>query len=151
MDDVTNLAATQTLASIALSWTAASGASSYLVYRTNTADLGSFTYLAETTATSYTDFGPRRTDPNLVAIEYAYTIKATDGSSTSSGESVIVNCTVLANADVDDVGLGHPKYKISSTTYTATLTATTYGTTVNAASGLNDVCVLHLCNALSRI
>ena len=151
MDNVTSLSATQTLGSIALTWTGASGATSYLIYRTNTDNLGSLTYLAETTATSYTDFGPRRTETDLTVIEYAYTVKATDGSSTSSGTSVVETTTVLANADVDDVGLGHPKYVTGSTTYTATLSATTYGTTVNAASGLNDVCVLHLCKGLSRI
>lgn len=151
MDNPTSLTATQTLGSIALAWTAASGATSYLIYRTDTALLTNMTFLAETSATSFTDFGPPRTTPALAVISYAYTVKATDGASTSSGLSEVEGCTLLANTDVDDVGLGHPKYKISATTYTATLSATTYGTTVNAAAGLNDVCALTLAKSLSRL
>tara|TARA_R110002096_G_scaffold317893_2_gene512253 strand:- start:281 stop:736 length:456 start_codon:yes stop_codon:yes gene_type:complete len=151
MDNPTSLTATQTLGSIALAWTAASGATSYLIYRQDY-DLGTNeTFLIETTATSFVDYGPPRTTTALAAIDYQYTIKATDGSATSSGAYVDADCTLLANADVDDVGLGHPKYKISSTTYTATLSATTYGTTVNAAAGLNDVCALTLAKSLSRL
>jgi len=151
MDNVTSLTATQTLGSIALAWTAASGATSYLVYRTDTDILINMTFLGETTATSFTDYGPPRTTPALAVIDYAYTIKATDGTTTSSGTSEVEGCTLLQDADVDDVGLGHPKYKVSATTYTATLSATTYGTTVSAAAGLNDVCVLHLAKSLSRL
>lgn len=151
MDDPTSLTATQTLGSIALAWTAPTGATSYLIYRNDTDGYLNLTFLAETTATTFIDFGPPRTTPALSAITYAYTIKATDGSSTSSGAGLVVDCTTLANADVDDVGLGHPKYKISSTTYTATLSATTYGTTVNAAAGMNDVCALTLAKSLSRL
>jgi hypothetical protein len=151
MDNPTNLTATQTLGSIALAWTAATGATSYLIERLDYDILINPTYLAETTATSFIDFGPPRTTPALDVINYVYIVKATDGSSTSAGETVIVDCTLLYDTVVDDVGLGHPKYKISSTTYTATLSATTYGTTVNAAAGLNDVCALTLAKSLSRL
>lgn len=151
MDDPTSLTATQTLGSIALAWTAPTGATSYLIERLDYDLLINPTYLAETTATSFTDFGPPRTTPALAVISYVYTVKATDGSSTSSGATVIVDCSTLHNTDVDDVGLGHPKYKISSTTYTATLSATTYGTTVNAAAGMNDAWALHQAKSLSRL
>ena len=151
MDNPTSLTATQTLGSIALAWTAPTGATSYLIERLDYDLLINPTYLAETTETSFIDFGTPRTTPGLVAISYVYTVKATDGSTTSSGATAIVDCSTLHNTDVDDVGLGHPKYKISSTTYTATLSATTYGTTVNAAAGLNDVCALHLAKSLSRL
>ena len=151
MDDPTSLTATQTLGSIALAWTAPTGATSYLIERVDYDLLINPTYLAETTATSFTDYGPPRTTPALAVISYVYTVKATDGSSTSTGAFVIVDCTLLYDTVVDDVGLGHPKYKIGATPYTATLSATSYGTTVNAAAGLNDVWALHQAKSLSRL
>ena len=152
MNDPTSLSASQNLSRVRLTWSAPTGATYYLVYRKDE-DVGTdLIYLAKTTDTEFIDYGVPRTTPDLDAINYEYTVKATDGTNTSSGATVSVACSELAHSDVGAIGLGHPRYKIGSTSYSANLTAISYGTTVNASTtDLNDSCALTLAKSLSRL
>ena len=153
MTDPANLAEDyENLAGIKITWDAVTGATKYLIYRMDE-DVGTTpAYLAETTATNFVDFGPPRTTPDLAAINYEYTVKATDGSTTSSGATVSVSCSGLAHTEVAAIGLGHPKYKIGSTVYTATLSAISYsGTDTASTTNVNDSCALTLAKSLSRL
>jgi hypothetical protein len=152
MNNVTSLAASQNLSRIKLTWSAPTGATHYLIYRKDE-DVGTdLIYLAKTTATNFIDFGVPRTTPDAAAINYEYTVKASDGTNTASGADVSVACTALAHADVDNIGIGHPRYKIGSTSYTASLSTTSYGSTANASNtNLNDSCARTLQKSLSRI
>jgi fibronectin type 3 domain-containing protein len=77
----TGLAATAGNASVALAWTASSGATSYNIYRGTTSGGEGTTPVATTASTSYTDTGLTN------GTKYYYKVSATNGGGTSAQSS----------------------------------------------------------------
>lgn len=115
--DVTNLlVGTISSSTVALSWTASSGATSYDVYQGTT-------LLGNVTSTSYTASG--------LSASTAYTFKVVAKNSAGSSTGVTVNATtsappVSAPADVTGLGTSNVTYNAAIVNWTASSGATSY-------------------------